>query len=1666
MDAGAVGVGSSVWVAYKGEGGATEYEEGIVTSRDGRWVTVKSGQGKDRYDIEEEENPKVFRSNEQVVQDMTALRFFHVPGILHNLRERAVVMDEPYTFLGGSVLVAVNPLRDIPAPEGILGTRDAISHAHPYAIAESAYQSLTFAVSRPSFGEKVNQSIIVGGESGAGKTESSKMVLHHLVERSSMTGANDYSDLDKRLLDISPILESFGNAATKRNSNSSRFGKFIKIHFAPLKGSPGAMTICAASVQTFLLERSRVVEHMLNERNFHVFYQLLEGASDEMRDEMMLDRSFSYLKATKTPGSGRRRAKSMAKLENLGEEDERKFNQLSDALDTLGVPKEEVYRILAGLLHLGNIKFDEKEGVTTDEAEVRNPETLDLASSLLSIAPEDLERLFLERKVRAAGELIIAKRDAESAKIAVDAVAKTIYVDLFEYLVRRITDALSANNSHQTRPFIGVLDIFGFESFRRNDLEQLLINYTNEALQGTFNAQIFEAEAALYRNEGLRVDDQIDASSVTLNQATMEFLGGVKGDRDQPGILRLIDIETQSPQPSDSKLCNAIHRTYEKSAASEAGAYVPVHPKDIKYCFTVHHYADNVTYTTGHFIEKNVDRVPDEVSQVLASSTSAILDEIFGELSSQTTAQKAAKAGRALAKVTTTITGRFHSSIDDLISTLDATRASFIRCIKPNSRMERKGSSADWFNTQYVIPQLRSLSIPQTAQILKGGFPTRIPFREFVFAYKGMMPEEALTAFHVLAHDDERLFVKALFEAFRIPPETYKIGYTRVFFKSGMLDELNRVLQVAATGELPEDVASRFRNCIVLSRWRSIFAGMMAYNVLNSILEANRKRESAVTILQRLAKRRAREARRRREEALRREEEARQRQEAARREAERLARLEETRRIAREAAERANRIAEAERLRQAEILAEEQRRQEEERAAEEARRLSELRTATLFAEQAVDDAEAEEEEETNKVVTELGGEDALADKLDDERQQRTAVSNAENEEEDDFEETMTVRTPVRARLRSRANSLASQKTIKQAILERVRQTSPDALGAFSEDEDAEVRPPRPVFEETPPTVFEDVPYMIMPLKTTHKRFSGLNRLRESVSRRASTFVARRMSMRRGSRGSRNSNKSDGDAWQRCSVIIHGYKLEFYESVNNADSPNPEGVNLLGEILVNPLYSEMSVVDGAVPTEKLMKISIAARRGQPGYIVFFQIAEEDNKESLLEAYQAALNNYKREVKLAQDYQNGTLEQDHVNQEAMDQARRWLGEGLISQEEFELLMTQQITDDDEIFQAEAGRYGEDNTDLTYTVKCKDCGETVVFIKGYDENPDHCPYCESELPETESDLQAETLAYRRFMDETLEHKEAMQSAGDNDSYPVAVKIKKGQTMIVYPPQMQSVYDHDELRNVDKFDFAIYLKNENPDAIRVVEEYDIAATWAELRGFSVNLSSSEGSGKLSSKDRKKLPEFPMDPKKESLIKDDPSERVKETLTKHRLLRIDEYMLALLVVSRHIKHFYDNNYVRSFFNLPVDVKTTKTIFRRIQVLSPSQVDAAQSQADELFAYVTSLELQAEEDDDSSANYAPEDLVPKELWSAIKSAQPALEATADPTNLSKAGHLKLTEDELAELSAHASQVLGVVIECEARYKKLTDHASEVAVKRMQAEDEAAAAQAEDGAAAA
>ena len=766
------------------------------------------------------------------VPDLTSLRHVNEPEILHVLSERAY-MDIPYTFLG-PILLSVNPLRNIPEALPIGAQHKPGDHLipHPYTVGELAFHQLCFNSNTLQLGNHslgTTQSIIIAGESGSGKTEVSNRVLSHLISRSSVS-ALETDSIKKLLLSTSPILESFGNATTLRNHNSSRFGKFTKLHyvFNPTNKSP---ILEYASVSPYLLERSRLSSHGIGERTFHIFYQLLAGLNPETRAKIKLVGDQSSYRYTSPLNE---KPTEEETPENL-RMDEEHFSALNDAFSALGLMefRDSIFQVLSCILHIGNILIIEKETEQGMVAFVASHSSLDIAAELLGLSNTDLHVLICERTVLVKGEEPYSvRKPLHDAVESRDALSKNLYSNLFDWIVQKINTRLSFNNDlHEQSTTIGVLDIFGFETFQRNDFEQILINFANEALQKSFEQQIFVAEASLYRQEGFLVETIPVTSSA--GDHCLQLLSG------KSGILRILEAQCEAPNPTDAKFLQTLH-----GQCSSHPRYLRPHPKDARRTFIVSHYAADVVYTIGNFVAKNLDRLPKDAHSILKRSTVILVKELSSMSSVKTSAKK-----------TKGIVSKFTLQIGNLIEDLETTQCSFVRCIKPNSSMSRDHGEGKWVESSYVQDQLQCLGIPQTAMVLKsGGFPTRLDYTKLLQSFMANLPKSIVKTCNKLVDvatskscnkmDCDRRkgakFIRALLQAYSIPTDGYRYGHTKIFFAAGSLHKVDILLdEMNSADALARSLATLKRLKIYCARiaLRSCFYKVIAVNKFKRMLQ-------------------------------------------------------------------------------------------------------------------------------------------------------------------------------------------------------------------------------------------------------------------------------------------------------------------------------------------------------------------------------------------------------------------------------------------------------------------------------------------------------------------------------------------------------------------------------------------------------------------------------------------------------------------------------------------------------------------------------------------------------------------------------------------------------------------------------------------------------------
>lgn len=793
--------------------------------KDGGMVLTVSGSKFGQETLDLRDIGDIYKVNPRVVDDMTGLYYIHEAGILENLYARSKAENlRPYTLMA-NVLIAVNPLVRVVEPkvQDYIKTQMGERPPHPYAIAEVAFQQM--ALRTPAH----CQSIVISGESGAGKTETSKIVLRYLTSRehlavkttttknATIAPTSDQQqqlalELDKRLWDTNPILEAFGNAKTLRNHNSSRFGKFMKLQFRPETN-----TLSGAFIETYLLEKFRVVAQIPGERNFHIFYFLLSGANDALAADLRLEpaQRFNYLNQSGC-------------FTDANVDDELLFDEVVSALSTVGIAaglQKELWKILAGLLHLGNIRLTDRETAEGDVGEVAADGAQYLAScaALLGVDSTALQRVITEREISTRDETFTIRRSAKEGGYVRDAIAKSVYNLLFKWIVAKINTSLGHGGGEL--PFIGVLDIFGFESFEENDFEQLLINYANEALQATFNQQVFIAEQELFTQEGIDVGKIVWPD----NRECIDLIS-LKPN----GILPLLDQEAKTPKPTDEKWNAALHKMHGTHPH-----FLAPHEKDKKFVFIVKHFATRVPYTIGNFIDKNNDTIPKDLEDLIVSSSAQLVRDLFASKADGESLMGPTSSNSKLNKQS--VSAKFCDQMKDLVDTLNATRCNFIRCIKPNPTM-----TAGIFDHGYVVDQLRCTGMLATCELLKVGLPTRVSYDEICRIYKPVLPPSVIPMFNQY---NDRTFTEAVLWSFRVDPDAYRLGRTKVFFKTGKIALLDALLKVDMKKMGPWIVA-RLRKWMARRRWRYAMAKVLAQRAFLWLYEETKRRKAAILKMQ------------------------------------------------------------------------------------------------------------------------------------------------------------------------------------------------------------------------------------------------------------------------------------------------------------------------------------------------------------------------------------------------------------------------------------------------------------------------------------------------------------------------------------------------------------------------------------------------------------------------------------------------------------------------------------------------------------------------------------------------------------------------------------------------------------------------------------------------
>lgn len=729
------------------------------------------------------------KDNTRDFEDNCSLMFLNEATLLHNLKIR-YQKDKIYTYVA-NILLAVNPYHEVKE----LYTKERIKQyhgkslgvlpPHVFAIADKAYRDMRVF--------KQSQSLIVSGESGAGKTESTKYVLRYLTES---WGSGDQGRIEQRIIEANPLLESFGNAKTVRNINSSRFGKYVEVHFNE------KVTVVGGFISHYLLEKSRICKQSNGERNYHVFYRLCAGAPQQIKTKLGITKAedFLYLK------------QGSIKDKNL--DDVADYRRMDDSMNKVGFSDEEkanIFKVIAAVLHVGNISFEDsadKDGGSMVSS--KSNKSLNFAAQLLNVSPEELKMSLTTRKMSAGGADMRVPLKPEQACAARDALAKALYTKLFDHIVSQINQCFPFKTSFT---FIGVLDIAGFEYYEFNSFEQFCINYCNEKLQQLFNDRILKQEQELYDKEGLGV------KTVTYidNQDCIDLIEAKK-----TGIIDILDEESKLPKPTAEHFTRELHQKHKNHfrLALPRKSHLMYHKKmrDDE-GFLVRHFAGAVCYQTSEFIEKDNDALHSDLEKLIQDSKDAFLKSLFPgvvqkktEIGSMTFGGAIKPSSKKLGFIS--VGSKFRTQLNQLMEKLKNTGASFIRCIKPNGKMIAKD-----FEGGSILSQLECGGMVSVLTLMQDGWPSRTPFKELYQMYKDHLPSR-------LAKLDPRMFCKALFHALGLDDKDYKFGLSKIFFRPGKFAEFDEIMH--SDPENLKNIVSKVLTWLVRTRWRRAIWGTLS----------------------------------------------------------------------------------------------------------------------------------------------------------------------------------------------------------------------------------------------------------------------------------------------------------------------------------------------------------------------------------------------------------------------------------------------------------------------------------------------------------------------------------------------------------------------------------------------------------------------------------------------------------------------------------------------------------------------------------------------------------------------------------------------------------------------------------------------------------------------
>ncbi|XP_073462879.1 myosin-3 [Aquarana catesbeiana] len=771
-----------------------DYVKGKIKSSEAGKTTVETEEGK-TVTVKPENvfpmNPPKFDK----IEDMAMLTHLNEPAVLYNLKDRYKAWMI-YTY-SGLFCVTVNPYKWLPVynPEVVnayRGKKRQEAPPHIFTISDNAYQFMLT--------DRENQSILITGESGAGKTVNTKRVIQYFatiaavgeVKKKESTGGMK-GTLEDQIIQANPLLEAFGNAKTIRNDNSSRFGKFIRIHF----GTTGKLA--SADIETYLLEKSRVTFQLQAERSYHIFYQILSNKKPELIDMLLITTNpydFPYV--------------SQGEISVASIDDTEELMATDSAIDILGFTPEEkvgIYKLTGAVMHYGNMKFKQKP--REEQAEPDGTEVADKTAYLMGLNSADLLKSLCFPRVKVGNEYVTKGQTPEQVHQNVNALAKSIYEKLFLWMVTRINQQLDTKLPRQH--FIGVLDIAGFEIFELNSLEQLCINFTNEKLQQFFNHHMFVLEQEEYKKEGIEwdfIDFGMDlAACIELIEKPM-------------GIFSILEEECMFPKATDTSFKNKLHDQHLGKSSNFQKPKVAKGKAEAH--FSLIHYAGTVDYNIKGWLEKNKDPLNETVVGLYQKTSMKILANLYATYSVVDAGEGTKKAAKKKGSSFQTVSALFRENLNKLMSNLRSTHPHFVRCLIPN---ETKTPGA--MDHHLVLHQLRCNGVLEGIRICRKGFPNRIIYADFKQRYR-ILNASAIPEGQFI---DSKKACEKLLASIDIDKTQYKFGHNKVFFKAGLLGTLE---------EMRDD-----RLALLITRTQALCRGFLMRLEYKKLLE---RREAIYTI--------------------------------------------------------------------------------------------------------------------------------------------------------------------------------------------------------------------------------------------------------------------------------------------------------------------------------------------------------------------------------------------------------------------------------------------------------------------------------------------------------------------------------------------------------------------------------------------------------------------------------------------------------------------------------------------------------------------------------------------------------------------------------------------------------------------------------------------------